>query len=172
MTASTGGRGYHGGSFPASSSFVTAVRGTSLTKGVNTRGWTETVGSGAGSGYSLYNTAPAAATYFNTKCAKRAMADVSPVADPNTGVAVYDSTAYLGSSGGWSSVAPACRLRSSVRCTRCPAARPGTQMHGPTRPQQPSSTSPQDRTAAVRRFSGAPPELAGTDRLAWERPTA
>ena len=27
------------------------------------------------------------------------MADASAVADPNTGVAVYDSTAYLGSSG-------------------------------------------------------------------------
>ena len=111
MTASTGDSGYQGGSFPASSSYVTAVGGTSLTKGVNTRGWTETVWSGAGSGYSLHNTAPAAATSFNTGCAKRAMADVSAVADPNTGVAVYDSTAYLGSSawlvfGGTSVSAP------------------------------------------------------------------
>jgi len=62
-------------------------------------GWTETVWFGAGSGCSLYNTALAAASSANTGCAKRAMADVSAVADPNTGVAVYDSTAYKGSSG-------------------------------------------------------------------------
>ena len=36
---------------------------------------------------------------FNTGCANRAVADVSAVADPNTGVAVYDSFAYQGFSG-------------------------------------------------------------------------
>jgi subtilase family serine protease len=99
VTASTGDSGYRGGSYPASSSYVTAVGGTSLNKAVNTRGWTETVWSGAGSGCSLYNTALAAADSANTGCAKRAMADVSAVADPNTGVAVYDSTPNHGSSG-------------------------------------------------------------------------
>jgi hypothetical protein len=44
------------------------------------------------------------------------MADASAVADPNTGVAVYDSTAYLGSSGRLVFGAPACRLR--VRAVR------------------------------------------------------
>ena len=99
VTASTGDSGYVGGSYPASSSYVTAVGGTSLKKAANTRGWTETVWSGAGSGCSIYNTALAAAASSNTGCAKRAMADVSAVADPYTGVAVYDSTAYKGSSG-------------------------------------------------------------------------
>lgn len=99
VTASTGDSGYVGGSYPASSSYVTAVGGTSLKTAANTRGWTETVWSGAGSGCSVYNTALAAASSSNTGCAKRAMADVSAVADPNTGVAVYDSTAYKGSSG-------------------------------------------------------------------------
>jgi subtilase family serine protease len=99
VTASTGDGGYQGGSYPASSSYVTAVGGTSLNKAANTRGWTETVWSGAGSGCSLYNTALAAAASANTGCAKRAMADVSAVADPNTGVAVYDSTPNAGSSG-------------------------------------------------------------------------
>ena len=32
-------------------------------------------------------------------CSKRTVADVSAVADPNTGVAVYDSTKYQGRSG-------------------------------------------------------------------------
>ena len=36
---------------------------------------------------------------FSTGCTKRAEADVSAVADPNTGVAVYDSYAYGGVSG-------------------------------------------------------------------------
>jgi subtilase family serine protease len=99
VTASTGDSGYRGGSYPASSSFVTAVGGTSLKKDASTRGWAETVWAGAGSGCSAYNTALPAAVTFNTGCAKRAMADVSAVADPYTGVAVYDSTAYQGSSG-------------------------------------------------------------------------
>ena len=98
VTASSGDSGY-GASYPASSSYVTAVGGTHLVTAANTRGWTETVWSGAGAGCSLYNTALAAAATFDTGCAKRAEADVSAVADPNTGVAVYDSTPNHGSSG-------------------------------------------------------------------------
>ena len=99
VTASTGDNGYQGGSYPASSSYVVAVGGTSLTKASSTRGWAETVWSGAGSGCSTYNAALAAASTFDTGCTKRAMADVSAVADPGTGVAVYDSFAYQGVSG-------------------------------------------------------------------------
>ncbi|HET6705573.1 hypothetical protein [Amycolatopsis sp.] len=51
ITASTGDNGY-GISYPASSQYVTAVGGTSLTQGGGTRGWTETAWSGAGSGCS------------------------------------------------------------------------------------------------------------------------
>jgi subtilase family serine protease len=110
VTASTGDNGYQGGSYPASSSFVTAVGGTSLTKTTGTaRGWTETVWSGAGSGCSSYNTAVAAAT-VGTGCAKRAMADVSAVADPQTGLAIYAPTTRTNSSwaqyGGTSLSAP------------------------------------------------------------------
>ena len=99
VTASTGDSGYRGGSYPASSSYVTAVGGTSLKADASTRKWTETVWSGAGSGCSAYNVALSDAANYETGCANRAMADVSAVADPYTGVAVYDSTAYQGSSG-------------------------------------------------------------------------
>ena len=92
VTASTGDNGYQGGSYPASSSYVTAVGGTSLTKAANARGWTESVWSGAGSGCSTYNAALAAAASVGTGCARRAMADVSAVADPQTGLAVYAPT--------------------------------------------------------------------------------
>ena len=94
VTASTGDNGYQGGSYPASSSYVTAVGGTSLVKASGTsRGWSETVWSGAGSGCSTYNAALAAASSFGTGCAKRAMADVSAAADPSKGgLAVYYPT--------------------------------------------------------------------------------
>lgn len=95
VTASSGDSGY-GAGYPASSHYVTAVGGTSLSTASNARGWSETAWGGAGSGCSAYNAALSGAASFGTGCAKRAEADVSAVADPSTGVAVYDSTAYQG----------------------------------------------------------------------------
>jgi subtilase family serine protease len=95
ITASSGDSGF-GVSWPASSPFVTAVGGTSLTKAANARGWTETAWSGAGSGCS---TVEAKQSWQVDKgCANRTVADVSAVADPNTGVAVYDTYNTCGSS--------------------------------------------------------------------------
>jgi subtilase family serine protease len=98
ITASSDDVGY-GAAYPADSHYVTAVGGTTLTASSTARGWTETAWSGAGSGCSAYNTALSAAASFDTGCAKRAEADVSAVANPSTGVSVYDSTAYQGLSG-------------------------------------------------------------------------
>jgi subtilase family serine protease len=86
ITASSGDNGY-GVEFPAASQYVTAAGGTSLTKTAG--GWSETVWSGAGSGCSAYIPKPSWQT--DAGCANRTVADVSAVADPNTGVAVYDS---------------------------------------------------------------------------------
>ncbi|MGV5035377.1 S53 family peptidase, partial [Streptomyces sp. NRAIS4] len=94
ITASSGDSGY-GVSWPASSSYVTAVGGTSLSKASNSRGWTETAWSGAGSGCSAYEAKPS--WQHDSGCAKRTVADVAAVADPNTGVAVYDSYNSCGS---------------------------------------------------------------------------
>jgi subtilase family serine protease len=94
ITASSGDSGY-GVQFPASSQYVTAVGGTSLTKSSNTRGWSETVWSGAGSGCSSLSKKPS--WQRDSGCLWRTVADVAAVADPNTGVAVYDT--YLKS--GW-----------------------------------------------------------------------
>jgi subtilase family serine protease len=88
ITASTGDSGF-GVSWPASSRYVTAVGGTSLAKASNPRGWTETAWSGAGSGCSAFE--PKQSWQHDSACAKRTVADVSAVADPNTGVAVYDT---------------------------------------------------------------------------------
>ena len=96
ITVSSGDNGY-GVQYPAASQYVTAVGGTSLSRASNARGWSETVWSGAGSGCSALEPKPSWQT--DTGCARRTVADVSAVGNPNTGVAVYDSTAYLGQSG-------------------------------------------------------------------------
>jgi len=97
ITASTGDGGY-GVESPASYGTVVAVGGTSLHKASTARGWSESAWSGAGSGCSTLNAKPAWQTSA-TQCSGKANADVSAVADPNTGVAVYDSTRYQGRSG-------------------------------------------------------------------------
>jgi hypothetical protein len=96
ITVSTGDSGY-GVQYPAASPYVTAVGGTSLTRSGNPRGWTEAAWGGAGSGCSAYEAKPSWQNTVSTGCSRRAVADVSAVADPNTGVAVYQS--YGGS--GW-----------------------------------------------------------------------
>jgi subtilase family serine protease len=96
ITVSSGDSGY-GVEFPASSPWVTAVGGTSLTRGGSGRGWNETVWNGAGSGCSTVYAKP---TWQNDgACLMRTVADVSAVADPNTGVAVYGPTSRARS--GW-----------------------------------------------------------------------
>jgi hypothetical protein len=100
VTASAGDSGY-GVEYPAASPYVTSVGGTSLSTASNTRGWTESVWNtssteGTGSGCSAYEPKPTWQT--DTGCSHRTVSDVSAVADPATGVAVYDS---WGSNGGW-----------------------------------------------------------------------
>jgi len=96
VTVSTGDSGY-GVQFPANSAHVTAVGGTSLKKASNARGWTETAWSGAGSGCSAIVAKPTWQT--DTLCSRRTVADVSAVADPNTGASVYGPTSSTAS--GW-----------------------------------------------------------------------
>ncbi|WP_327066022.1 putative Ig domain-containing protein [Kitasatospora sp. NBC_01302] len=99
ITVSAGDGGY-GAEYPASSQYVTAVGGTSLSKASNARGWSESVWNtssteGTGSGCSAYDPKPSWQT--DSGCSERTVADVSAVADPATGVAVYQT--YGGS--GW-----------------------------------------------------------------------
>jgi subtilase family serine protease len=97
ITASSGDSGY-GPQYPAASQYVVAVGGTSLSRATGTpRGWTETVWSGAGSGCSLYDPKPS--WQHDPSCARRTIADVAAVADPNTGVSVYDSYGSAGQIG-------------------------------------------------------------------------
>jgi hypothetical protein len=136
ITASTGDYGYDvtpvgsslyvGVGYPAASPYVVAVGGTSLVKDGSARGWTESAwgdlanGIGAGSGCSLYEAKPSWQTDPN--CSKRMQADVSAVADPYTGVAVYDSYGVSGwvVVGGTSASSPI--IASVFAMARRPAA--------------------------------------------------
>jgi subtilase family serine protease len=96
ITASSGDGGY-GVEYPAASRYVTAVGGTTLTVNGSNQWVSETAWSGAGSGCSAYETKPS--WQSDSGCTRRTVADVSAVADPNTGASVYDSVTYQNQSG-------------------------------------------------------------------------
>ncbi|WP_262285792.1 carboxypeptidase regulatory-like domain-containing protein [Micromonospora sp. MA102] len=110
IVASSGDYGY-GMSFPASSPYVTAVGGTTLARDDTTgRGWTEQVwnnyAGAPGSGCSTVEPKP----YFQADpgCRGRSVADVSALADPLNGLAVYQTFGGYGWApyGGTSLAAP------------------------------------------------------------------
>jgi hypothetical protein len=122
--ASSGDSGaWYGPMYPSVSPNVLAVGGTSLSLGSNNTygsetGWTDSTGgfSGADNWFQFYETAPsyqvAAQQAVGLNYGVRTTPDVSFNADPNTGVAVYDSVAYGGQKGwfevgGTSAAAPA-----------------------------------------------------------------
>ena len=94
ITASSGD-GAYGVNYPASSQYVVGVGGTSLVQSTTAaRGWVEGAWSDAGSGCSAFSPKPSWQT--DTGCGQRTVADVSAVANPNTGLAVYSTY-----DGGW-----------------------------------------------------------------------
>lgn len=96
QVASSGDFGFGPASFPASWRTVVAAGGTSLTQ--TDTGWDESAWWGAGSGCSAWIDKPA--WQQDKHCPTRMVADVSAVADPETGFAVYD-TFGLGRYNGW-----------------------------------------------------------------------
>jgi len=87
--------------WPSSSPNVVGVGGTTLNLGSNGAVTSETAWSGSGGGVSAYEIIPTYQANYGLTYARRAVPDVSYDADPNTGVYVYDSTPYQGSSGWW-----------------------------------------------------------------------
>jgi subtilase family serine protease len=85
----------HAAEYPTSSPYVISIGGTTLHfSGGNFS--SETAWSGSGGGISAYenaNPAQVGCTFCN---GKRGVPDVSLDADPNSGVSIYDSTAYQG----------------------------------------------------------------------------
>jgi subtilase family serine protease len=81
---------------PGSYASVVSVGGTSLFKSSNARGWIEWAWAGTGSGCSAL--VPKPAWQHDTGCTMRTETDISAIADPNTGVAIYDT---FGIGGTW-----------------------------------------------------------------------
>jgi subtilase family serine protease len=101
IVAAAGTTGYFIG-YPAASQYVTAVGGTSLLPDTTiTRGWSEHVW---GSATSKLGTGSGCASKFEPKppwqtplgCARRTDNDVSAIANPHDGVAVYDTSDQQG----------------------------------------------------------------------------
>jgi subtilase family serine protease len=89
--------------WPAVSSNVVGVGGTRLNFASGGSVASETAWSGSGGGISTYEAEPSYQLSYNVlgTNGKRCVPDVSYDADPNSGVPVYDSTAYSGQSGWW-----------------------------------------------------------------------
>jgi subtilase family serine protease len=90
ITVASGDSGYsRRATIPDGFNTVVSVGGTTLRKATNARGWTETAWSGSTSECNKNVTKPS--WQLDTGCSGRTETDVSSVADPGTGVAVYDT---------------------------------------------------------------------------------
>jgi subtilase family serine protease len=99
MVVSSGDLGFTTASFPAAWRSAIAVGGTTVTK--TATGWDHSAWSGAGSGCSAWIAKPS--WQKDSNCLMRTTSDVSALADPDTGMAVYDTygLADLGVEPGW-----------------------------------------------------------------------
>lgn len=102
-TNGTGG-GTASGAYPAESPNVVAVGGTTLSRDASGNYAGETAWIGSGGGISNYSAKPIYQAGITQSSTKRTIPDVAMLADPATGVAVYDSYNNT-SGGGWSNAA-------------------------------------------------------------------
>ena len=90
VTASSGDGGL-GVSYPAVCPTVIGVGGTTLNSNGTETDWNTSSTEGAGGGCSAFIAKPSWQSSSITNCSRKAVSDVSAVADPNTGVAVNDT---------------------------------------------------------------------------------
>ncbi|MHB1875065.1 MAG: ricin-type beta-trefoil lectin domain protein [Streptosporangiaceae bacterium] len=129
-----GDTGY-GAAYPADLGYVTSVGGTSLRRAPGTgRGWIEsawgtpTGGPGTGSGCSAIEVKPSwqvADASAPNGCLNRTETDVSAVADPATGVAVYDTYQF----SGWHQVGGTSAATPIITATYALAGRPAARTY-------------------------------------------
>ncbi|MFI0723451.1 peptidase S8 [Streptomyces sp. NPDC021224] len=124
VVASSGDAGYGIPGVPAAYSTVIAVGGTTLTRDPGAaRGWSQSAWQGAGSGCSAWVDKPA--WQHDTNCPGRTVADVSMVADPDTGLAVYTTDGTGGTEPGWSVVGGTSASAPLIAAVIALAGRPG-----------------------------------------------
>ncbi|SHI17082.1 S53 family peptidase [Streptomyces sp. 3214.6] len=141
ITVSAGDEAY-GAEYPAASKYVTAVGGTKLSAASNSRGWTESVWKtssteGTGSGCSSYDAKPTWQT--DTGCSKRMISDVSAVADPATGVSVYDT--YGADGTGWNTYGGTSASAPIIASVYALAGTPGSSDYPASYPYAAAGTS-------------------------------
>lgn len=163
-TASTGDHGY-GVAFPAASLGAIAVGGTSLLPSSNVRGWSEIAWSNGGSGCAIDSLKPLWQT--DTGCSEKTLADVSAVADPNTGLNIYDTYDEPGflTVGGTSASSP---IIASVYALAGPQASDGTD---PAYALYAHSGDLNDIVTGTNSFSGCTPIYLCKAGLGYDGPT-
>jgi len=129
ITASTGDGG-PGTTFPAICPYVTSVGGTTLNSNGSETAWNTSSKAGAGGGCSSSIAIPSWQQASVTHCSRHAVADVSAIADPTTGVYAYDSynepgwLMFGGTSVSTPIIASVFALAGNVSSTRYPASLP------------------------------------------------
>lgn len=99
FVAASGNSGFSNQAWPAASPRVTAAGGTRINRTQSGRFLSETAWSGSGSGCSPFQPKPAFQT--DPDCPRRTVADISAVADPATGIALYTTTPTPDNQTGW-----------------------------------------------------------------------
>ncbi len=170
ITASTGDSGY-GAQYPATSPGVVAVGGTSLTRSGS--GFTEAAWNGAGSGCGLNHAKPSWQAGVTDACAGRMEADISSVADPNTGVAVYGPSSRRASSwmvfGGTSASAP---LIGALFALRNGAINAGSSIYSHTSALHDVTSGSNGSSCPVNYYCNAGPGYDGPTGLGTPNGTA
>lgn len=132
ITASTGDGGL-GATFPSICPYVTSVGGTTLNSNGSETAWNTSAKSGVGGGCSSSIAIPSWQRSSVTHCSRHAVADVSAVANPQTGVYAYDSyhepgwLMFGGTSVSTPIIASIFALAGNVPVTRYPASLPWTR---------------------------------------------
>ncbi|MFF3846027.1 peptidase S8 [Streptomyces sp. NPDC002328] len=170
VTVSAGDEGY-GAEYPAASRYVTSVGGTALSRDSSARGWTESVWNtssteGTGSGCSAYDAKPSWQT--DTGCAKRTVSDVSAVADPATGVSVYDS---YGVTAGWYTFGGTSASAPVIAAVYALAGTPGSNAYPASYPYAAGSSALNDVTSGSNGSCSASASYLCTARSGYDGPT-
>jgi Ricin-type beta-trefoil lectin domain len=137
--AASEGNGYNT-AWPAASQFVTSVGGTTLTQTIS-GGWQQTGYASTGSGCSSQDPKPAWQTMDDTApdgCLNRTMNDVSAVANPQDGVAVYNT--YGVQNPGWQEVGGTSVATPIIASVYALAGPPAAGTYPASYPYQPGSS--------------------------------
>jgi hypothetical protein len=116
-------------SYPATNPNVVAVGGTTLTRDSSARGWHESAWWSGGSGCSQYEPRPDYQQGVSTGCPDaRATADIAADADPDSGLAVYNTLGQDGGAqwGGTSLASPLVAAMYALAGTPVPGTYPVT----------------------------------------------